>query len=260
MNKFTQKELDLFANKILEDYDANNPGTIFKTSIKLSNEDALILQSKVSKLRIERGEKIIGYKIGCVSKETQKKMGFTQPAMGTLWRDELFESGVELNKKDYSNPAMEAEFGVKLNRNIDPNLVSFDYILKSIESIYPLIEIHNLVFSGKEPHGAELLATNALHAGVILGPETKITNNNKISDLKLIYDNEIVDMWKDKKWPYDMLSEVEWLVKEQVKINNILKKDDLILIGAYGFPIPINNNTLIQVTSSEFGNVEAKFN
>ena len=260
MNKLTQKELDLFANKILEDYDANNPGTIFKTDIKLSNEDALLIQSKVTKLRIDRGEKIIGYKIGCVSKETQKKIGFTQPAMGTLWRDELFESGVELNKKDYSNPAMEAEFGVKLNRNIDPNLVSFDYILKSIESIYPLIEIHNLVFSGKEPHGAELLATNALHAGVILGPENKITNNNKTSDLKLIYDHEIVDMWTDKKWPYDMLSEVEWLVKEQVKINNILKKDDLILIGAYGFPVPINNKTLIKVTSSEFGTVEAKFN
>ena len=56
-----------------------------------------------------------------------------------------------------------------------------------------------------------------------------------------------------------MLSEVEWLVKEQAKMNIILKKDDLILTGAYGFPIPINNNTLIKA-SSEFGDVEAKFN
>jgi len=260
MHEITQKKLDLFANKILEDYDANNPGTIFKTNIKLSNEDALLLQSKVTKLRIDRGEKIIGYKIGCVAKETQKKMGFTQPASGILWKDELFESGVVFNKKDYSNPAMEAEFGVKLNRDIDPNLVSFDYILKSIESIYPLIEIHNLVFSGEEPHGAELLATNALHAGVILGPETKIINNTKTTDLKLIYDNETIDMWTNKKWPYDMLSEIEWLVKEQLKINNILKKDDLILTGAYGFPVPIDKKTLIQVTSSEFGEVEANFN
>ena len=186
-------------------------------------------------------------------------MGFNQPAWGTLWRDELFDSEVELNKKDYSNPAMEAEFGVKLNRDIDPKLVSFDYILESIESIYPLIEIHNLVFNGEEPYGAELLANNALHAGVILGPGTKLSNN-KITDLKLIYDNEIVDTWKDKKWPYDMLSEVEWLVKEQNKINNILKKNDLILTGAYGFPVPINDKTLIQVSSSEFGDVEAKFN
>ena len=201
----------------------------------------------------------MGYKIGCVSKDTQKKMGFTQPAWGTLWKSELYKSGVELNKNDYSNPAMEAEFGVKLNRDIDPKLVSFDYILNSIDSIYPLIEIHNLVFNGEEPYGAELLANNALHAGVILGPKNEFSKDQKITDLKLIYDNKTIDTWTDKKWPFDMLSEVEWLVKEQAKINVILKKDDLILTGAYGFPVPINNNTLIKVSSSEFGDVEAKF-
>ena len=99
MTKLNQKKLDLFANKILEDYDAKNPGTIFKTKIKLSNDDALLLQSKVTKLRIDRGEEVMGYKIGCVSKDTQKKMGFTQPAWGTLWKSELYKSGVELNKK-----------------------------------------------------------------------------------------------------------------------------------------------------------------
>ena len=186
-------------------------------------------------------------------------MGFAQPAWGTLWRSELFDSGVELKKKNYSNPAMEAEFGVKLNRDIDPNLVSFDYILNSIDSIYPLIEIHNLVFNGDEPHGAELLANNALHAGVILGPKNELLKDQKITDLKLIYDNKIIDTWIEKKWPFDMLSEVEWLVKEQAKINVILKKDNLILTGAYGFPVPLNNNTFIKVSSSEFGDVEAKF-
>ena len=119
--------------------------------------------------------------------------------------------------------------------------------------------IHNLVFNGEEPYGAELLANNALHAGVILGPKNEFSKDQKITDLKLIYDNKIIDTWTDKKWPFDMLSEVEWLVKEQAKMNIILKKDDLILTGAYGFPVPINNNTLIKVSSSEFGDVEAKF-
>ena len=259
MIKLNQKEINAYANTILNDYDSNNPSSIFKTKIKLSNNEALLIQSKISKLRTDRGEEVMGYKIGCVSKDTQKKMGFTQPAWGTLWKSELYKSGVELNKKDYSNPAMEAEFGVKLNRDIDPKLVSFDYILNSIDSIYPLIEIHNLVFNGEEPYGAELLANNALHAGVILGPKNEFSKDQKITDLKLIYDNKTIDTWTDKKWPFDMLSEVEWLVKEQAKINVILKKNDLILTGAYGFPVPIDNKTLIKVTSSEFGNVEAKF-
>ena len=174
MTQLTIKEIDLFSQKILEDYDANNPSTIFKDKIKISNSDALMIQSTVTKLREKRGEEVIGFKIGCVLKETQKKMGFTQPAWGTLWKKELYQNGVVLNKKDYSNPAMEAEFGITLNRNIDPKLVTPEYIFKSIESIYPLIEIHNLVFHGEAPHGSELLANNAIHAGIVLGPENKL--------------------------------------------------------------------------------------
>ncbi|MDA7703690.1 hypothetical protein N8784_03905 [Candidatus Pelagibacter sp.] len=259
MSNLSQKELDLFTNKILEDYDAKNPGTIFKDKIKITNEDALIIQSNVARLREKRGEQIIGYKIGCVSKDTQKKMGFTQPACGYLWKSELHASGVTLNKKDYTNPAMEAEFGVILNRDIKPELASFDYILQSIEGIYPLIEIHNLVFHGDEPYGAELLANNAIHAGVVLGPETKLPIEKIETDLKLIYDNNIMDTWVNKKWPVDMLSEVDWLVKELTKTNNYLKKGDLILTGAYGFPVSINNKKLIEVTSSTFGDVKATF-
>ena len=260
MNKLSVKELDIFANKILEDYDFKNPGVIFKEKKIITNEDALLIQSNVARLREKRGEKVIGYKIGCVSKDTQKKMGFNQPACGYLWKSELYASGVELNKKDYTNPAMEAEFGVILNRDIKPDLASFDYILQSIEGIYPLIEIHNLVFYGNEPYGAELLTNNAIHAGVILGSETKLPSDKTKTDLKLIYDKEVIDTWTNKIWPNDMLSEMEWLVKEQAKKNNYLKKGDLILTGAYGFPVPINDKKLVEVTSSAFGDVTATFN
>ena len=260
MTKLTQKEIEKYSQKILEDYDANNPGTIFKDKIRINNDDALTLQATVSKLREKRGEEIIGYKIGCVLKETQKKMGFTQPAWGTLWKSELHNSGATLNKQDYSNPAMEAEFGVILNRDLKSENISFEYILDSIESIYPLIEIHNLVFHGDTPHGAELLANNAIHAGVILGPKNNLPNNNQITDLKLIYDKKIIDSWSNKKWPLDMLSEVTWLVNEQAKIGRVLKKGELILTGAYGFPVPINEKKTIEVTSSAFGDVKAIFN
>jgi len=260
MLKLSQKEIDVFSQKLLEDYDANTPGTIFKDKIKISNSDALIIQSTVTKLREKRGEEIIGYKIGCVLKETQKKMGFTKPAWGTLWKSELHMSGVILNKKDYSNPAMEAEFGIILNRDLQPENISFEYILNSIDSIYPLIEIHNLVFHGDAPYGAEFLSNNAIHAGVILGPKNNIPNINQITDLKLIYDKKIIDTWSNKKWPHDILSEVMWLVNEQAKKNNVLKKGNLILTGAYGFPVPINDKKIIKVTSSAFGDVEAIFN
>ena len=259
MVELSQFQLDVYAHKILDDYDAKTPSGIFKDKISISIEDALRIQLAVTNLREKRGEEVIGYKIGCVSKDTQRKMGFTKPAWGSLWKNELYLDGVTLDKRNFANPAMEAEFGIVLNRDLTPELVNLDYILDSIETIHPIIEIHNLVFNGDPPFGAELLANNAIHAGVVMGKPTKANIKSEITDLKLIFDNEIIDTWSDKKWPHDMLSEVEWFVKEQDKIGNILKKGNLILTGAYGLPIPINDKKLIQVTSSLFGNVSALF-
>jgi hypothetical protein len=52
---------------------------------------------------------------------------------------------------------------------------------------------------------------------VVLGPETKLPKDKIETNLKLIYDNEIIDTWVNKRWPHDMLSEIEWLVKELAK-------------------------------------------
>ena len=259
MIELSQFQLDVYAHKILDDYDAKTPSGIFKDKISISIEDALRIQHAVTNLRKQRGEEVIGYKIGCISKDTQFKMGLTKPAWGRLWKNELYSDGITLERSNYSNPAMEAEFGIILNRDLKPELVNLDYILDSIETIHPIIEIHNLVFNGNPPFGAELLANNAIHAGVIIGDPTKGNVNSKVTDLKLIFDKQIIDIWSNKKWPNDMLSEIEWLVKEQDKIGNILKKGNLILTGAYGLPIPINDKKFIEVTSSLFGNVSALF-
>ena len=56
-----------------------------------------------------------------------------------------------------------------------------------------------------------------------------------------------------------MLGDVEWLVKDKAKTNNILKKNDLILTGAYGFPVPIKEKKYIEVMSSAFGNIKSTF-
>ena len=45
MSHLSTKELDLYSNKILEDYDNRDPSVFFKEKIKISNEDALIIQS-----------------------------------------------------------------------------------------------------------------------------------------------------------------------------------------------------------------------
>ena len=166
-------QLQLYAKQILNDYDKKKPSVLFKNNINITIADAYKIQSLVTELRIKRGEKVIGYKIGSVQKQTQKKYGFSYPAWGRLWENELHFNGAQLNKNNYSNPAMEAEFGIKLKRNLEPENISLEYILDSIETIHPIIEIHNLIFYGKKPYGAEHISNNAINAGIVCGAGIK---------------------------------------------------------------------------------------
>ena len=46
MSRLSQKELDLFTNKILEDYDNKNPGIIFKEKIEIRIEGIRVNNEK----------------------------------------------------------------------------------------------------------------------------------------------------------------------------------------------------------------------
>ena len=59
MGNLSQKELDIISNKILENFDWKNPSTIFKDKIKITNVDALAIQSNVAKLRENKGYLIL---------------------------------------------------------------------------------------------------------------------------------------------------------------------------------------------------------
>ncbi|MBA4739820.1 MAG: fumarylacetoacetate hydrolase family protein [Burkholderiales bacterium] len=259
MAKFEFKNIDVLAQRMLDDYDSKNPGMLFAEGLRMNVDEAWQLQTAVASLRIKRGEKPVGYKIGCVDEGNQKMIGINHPAWGRLWDTERHTDGAQLQKSDYDNPSMEAEFGIVLGSDIDPAKAEFEDIIDAIASVHPVIEIHNFVFRGEHPKGPELLANNAIHSGVVLGNSVIDCKDRMSTDLELVYDGEVVDAWKDKRWPHDMLSALGWLIDQQAKKGIKLKKGELILTGAFGPPIPIQDKKLVECKSSALGSVSATF-
>ncbi len=259
MPKLDNDTLDVLAQQMLADYDAANPGTVFAGGLRLSIPDAWRLQSAVATLREQRGEAVVGYKIGCVCAGNQEMMGLRHPVWGRLWSSEQHRDGASLKKTDFANLALEAEFAITLSRAVDPDNASADELLAAVGAVYPVIELHNLVLRGEAPHGHELIANNGILAGVVSGqgvadPKTPLTTN-----LALIFDGETVDSWSSLQWPDDMLSSIAWLAEKRAEAGQRLEKGDVILTGAFGPPIPLEGKTRVDVTSSAFGNVSATF-
>ena len=158
-----------------------------------------------------------------------------------------------------TNPAMEAEFAITLARDLPSGAAMPPAPQELVAAIYPVIEIHNLTLRGEAPHGAELLANNAINAGVVRGATVTAVKGDQTTDLKLIFDGEIVDAWDALSWPQDMLQAIDWLADQLAAQGLSLKKGDLILTGAFGPPLPIAPEGRVDVTSSAFGDVSATF-
>jgi 2-keto-4-pentenoate hydratase len=60
-------DLQELAQRMLADYDARTPGQLFGEPLDLTTVHAYALQAEIARLREQRGEKVIGYKVGCTS-------------------------------------------------------------------------------------------------------------------------------------------------------------------------------------------------
>lgn len=259
MSELTESQLEQVANRWLADYDNATPGALFAEGFRPGARDAWRLQTAVSRLREARGETVIGYKIGCVSPGNQQMMGLTHPVWGRIWDSESYSSGVRLQKSRYANLALEAEFGVTLNRDIKPDTPAAA-IADAIDAVYPVLELHNLSLRGAAPHGHELIASNCIHSGVVKGAAVRYLDvADSHTELRLVYDGVVVDSWQRLDWRADMFSAVAWLATRLGSQRITLNAGQLLLTGAWGPPIAVEHCSAASACSSAFGDVGARF-
>jgi hypothetical protein len=61
---------------------------------------------------------------------------------------------------------------------------------------------------GEAPNGHELIANNAIHAGVIRRKGVTCQIALLGTNLTLNYDGEVVDSWAEILWPHNILSSI----------------------------------------------------
>ena len=162
------EQLESLAERQLADYDARSPGTMFAgLGETLSIEDAYRLQIATARLRENRGEKIAGYKIGCVSLAVRKQLNVEHAVFGHVFQTEIWISPAILPADRFCQLGVEGEFALMIAEDVaDPERIRAEPH-RWVRSVSPVIELHNVVFRGAVPSAAELIANNALQAGIV---------------------------------------------------------------------------------------------
>ena len=249
-------DLAEIARRQLADYDAHRPGRFFAGApSQLTIAQAYEVQRQVAALRVARGEGTAGYKIGCVSKAVQRQLGIGQSVFGCLFTTELYLSGATLDPAAFENLAIEGEFAVQIGEDIlDPNWL-IQHPERAIAAVLAVIELHNNVFRGATRTAAELIANNALHAGVVL-PLTR--GSKELEDQISVFRNEeLIGTATSGTIPGGPFGSLLSVAKHLASLGRWLRRGELVLTGS---PLPLYSvgpGDCIAVCTSHSGEVRA---
>ena len=248
--------IEEWAKIILEDYDANRPNSVFSKNNSINLDQAYAIQSEVCRLRRSRGEKIIGYKVGCVSEVTRKQMGVDHSVAGRLYENEVHQTNCHLSLNQFCNLGIEGELAIELSKTPVEEDFFENQIPRCVKRVFPVIELHNITFSGVKSTVQELVATNAIHAGFVESIGSSSISEEKIPSMKIHFDNQLIEDHIGMTFISIINSSLKWLINVLVKRGEELEKGQIILTGTIPRLIPVENPCHIKVDAFPFGSVE----
>jgi 2-keto-4-pentenoate hydratase len=213
--------LDL-AERQLADYRRGSPGTVFAAGCSLSIEDAYAVQRVVARLRVADGEALAGYKVGFAGPHVAAQLGAPGPVSGHVWRDELRQSGAWVAASRFTNLAVLAGVGALLDD------------AGAVPCVFPVIELHDFVLRGTPPTLAEVIANNALHAGVVLPRDVSDAPSALPDDaqLSLEVDDEVIDGGPPFALDGGPDASLAWLRNHLAALGAHLPPRSIVLLGS----------------------------
>ncbi len=254
-----RSQIRRWAARQLADYDAREPGTLFAEGLVLNVAEGYELQSAVAELRCRRGERIVGYKVGCTSPKIRTQLGIDHCVAGRLYDTEQHTSGATLSRSEYANLAIEGELAVELLREPSVDDFSGQAVPACVARVLPVIELHNHVMRGVRPSAGELIAHNALHAGYVAGRGAAPDEVLGEPSLAIFADDRLLEECAGSALIQTIHSSLKWLMEMMRERGDRLTAGQIVLTGSIPSLIPIRKDCRIRVDASGFGSVEAEF-
>jgi 2-keto-4-pentenoate hydratase len=220
---------------MLADYDARTPGRRACEPPTLGVSEAYAVQSEIARLREQRGETIIGYKVGCTSRLIQAQLGVSEPIFGRLFAEECHSNGKRLSAACFANLAVEGELAVQLRAELSGPSVTGEDCRASIASTFGVIELHHYILPTAWPRIHWLIASGGLHAGFVR-PMASTSANEIVRSLTVLVNDHVAGEARDAEALVSPVRSLSWLAGRLADVGLRLHPGQVILTGS---PLPL---------------------
>jgi len=134
----------------------------------LTLDDAYHIQRESIERRYNRGEILLGVKMGFTSRAKAIQMGVDDLIYGKLTTGMIVEDGGSINLKDYVHPRVEPELALLLNKPLEGKVGMMD-AYAAVEAVAPAIEIIDSRYENFKFSLIDVVADNSSSSGFVLG-------------------------------------------------------------------------------------------
>lgn len=227
----------------------------------LSIDDSYEVQRQVIAARVAQGEHVVGYKVGCTSKAIRRQFGLRAPICGRIMAPHVHRGNSVLNWNDYVQCAVEPEFVLGIGKDVVAEVKDETELRDAIEWVAAGIEVHNYRFWCGEPTSQELIASNGIHAGLVIGDQP-------IPPADLGFDLEGVGIFRNGELAASgiaaeimggPLNSLRWLANHLLRQGEHLEAGQLVIPGSAVELIPVGSGDRMTASFTRVGSVSATF-
>ncbi len=256
------KPLDLLADKFTRTfYDRLWPGALEPDVSQISIDQAYRVQDIVADMRVRRGERVVGFKIGCTSEAIRAQFGLSEPISGRLFSPHVRNEGAALNWRNYAGCAIEPEMVLTIGSDLCGEGLPDDQLIDAIQCVSAGIELHNFRFWFAPPTSQELICSGGIHAGLIVA-------RTSVPPEQLSFADEVFSVRKNGRLITEApaseimggpLHSLRWLVDSLTRRGRCLEKGSLVIPGSPVELVRIDQDTEVRVDIQGVGAALARF-
>ncbi|MFH1269240.1 MAG: hypothetical protein ABIK89_26220 [Planctomycetota bacterium] len=256
------RDLCPFAEAFLGPHEGTQPKPEGSLAIdELSVQEAYEVQKLVIDARVAGGERVVGYKVGCTSRAIRRQFGLAEPICGRLLAPHVHHGNAVLDWRDFHSCAVEPELVLTIGRDLADEVGEEADLTGAIECVSPGIEVHNYRFRFGPPMLQELIASNGIHACLVVGEPAAAPGSFDwdLEGMGLFVSGELAASGIGAEILGGPMRSLGWLVNHLVRRGGRLEAGQLVIPGSAVELVSVALGDRITARFTHAGAVEAMF-
>ncbi len=234
---------------------------------EMGMDDAYAVQNAIYRAKLDKGRRVIGWKIGLTSKAMQYALNIDIPDSGILFDDMAFAHGATVPRGRFIQPRVEAEIAFVMKSAIGGAEVTRAEVIAATDFVAPSLEILDTrivrkdAASGKARTVFDTISDNAANAGIVLGPQRHAVDAYDLRWVGAITTRggEVEETGLGAGVLNDPVESVVWLARRMAHYGQSIEPGQVILSGSFIRPVECPPGSVIAADFGSFGDVAISF-